>query len=55
MAQSAWGVADKCDELVSGEEGFDQLDRVLVFREISHRATAARIEDRVVIFLLHGR
>ena len=40
------------DWLAGGNEGFDQLDGVLVFGEIPHRAVAARIEDGVEVFLL---
>src|SRR5258706_11439548 len=54
MAQRAGSVADKRDGLSGGEEGLDQLDRVLVFGEIPHRAVAARIEDGVETFLLHA-
>ena len=39
------------DWLAGGEERLDQLDGVLVFGEIPHRAVAARIEDGVEIFL----
>ncbi len=37
--------------LPAARKDFDQLDRVLVFGEIPHRAMAARIEDRVEVFL----
>src|SRR5262249_57776616 len=51
MAQHAGSVADKRNGFAGSEERFDQLDRVLVFREIPHRTMAARIEDGVVVFL----
>jgi hypothetical protein len=35
-------VADERDDLAGGKEGFDQLDRVLVFQ--TDRALATRIE-----------
>src|SRR5215471_15149857 len=54
MAQRAGSVADKCNGFAGSEERFDQLDGVLVFREIQHRAMAARIEDGVVVFLSHA-
>src|SRR5215831_5783498 len=54
MAQHAGGVADQGDVLAGGEEGFDQLDRVLVFREVPHRTMAAWIEDSVVVFLFYA-
>jgi hypothetical protein len=37
--------------LAGGKEGLDQLDGVLVFGEILHRAVAARVEDGVKVFL----
>src|SRR5262249_58865201 len=54
MAQYAGGVADQGDELACGEEGFDQLDRILVFREVPHRTMAAWIEDGIVVFLFYA-
>src|SRR5215471_79289 len=54
MAQRAGGVADQGDELACGEEGFDQLDRILVFREVPHRTVAAWIEDGIVVFLFYA-
>src|SRR5262249_33546165 len=54
LTQHAGGVADKRDGFAGSEESFDQTDRVLVFREIPHRAMAARIEDGVVVFLFHA-
>ena len=39
------------DWLAGGKEGLDQLDGVLVFGEIPHRAVAARVEDGVEVFL----
>src|SRR5262245_36002493 len=33
--------------LTGGEKGLDQLDRVLIFGEIPHRAVAARIENSI--------
>ena len=39
------------DRLAGGKEGLDQLDGVLVFGEIPHRAVAARVEDGVEVFL----
>ena len=40
------------DWFAGGNEGLDQLDGVLVFGEIPHRAVAARVEDGVEVFLL---
>src|SRR5262245_16569835 len=37
--------------LTSGEEGLDQLDRILIFGEIPHWAVAARIENSIEAFL----
>src|SRR5262249_10373087 len=51
--RQAGRVAKKRNGFAGSEERFDQLDRVLVFREIPHRAMAARIEDGVVVFLSH--
>src|SRR5262245_17330275 len=42
------------DRLTGGEEGLDQLDRILIFGEIPHRAVAARIEDSIEAFLFDG-
>ena len=39
------------DGLAGGNEGLDQLDGVLVFGEIPHRAMAARVENGVEVFL----
>jgi hypothetical protein len=47
-------VPEKCDQLAGGKKGLDQLDQVLVFRDIPRRAKAARIEDVFVTFLLRA-
>src|ERR1700678_3470636 len=52
MPQRAGRVADQREGLAGGDEGFDQLDRVLVFGEIPHRPVSAGVEDGIVIFLL---
>ena len=44
-------MADHRERLAGGEEGFQQLDRVLVFGEIPHRPMAAGVEDGIVVFL----
>jgi hypothetical protein len=45
-------VADHRERLAGSQEGFQQLDRVLVFGEIPHRPMATGVEDGIVIFLL---
>ena len=52
VTQRAGGMANDGDWLAAGKEGLDQLDGVLVFGEIPHRAVAARVEDGVEVFLL---
>jgi hypothetical protein len=54
VAQSTRCVPEKCDQLAGGKKGLDQLDQVLVFRDIPRRAKAARIEDVFVTFLLRA-
>ena len=49
--QRAGGMTNDADWLAGGKEGLDQLDGVLVFGEIPHRAVAARVEDGVEVFL----
>jgi len=51
VAQRSGRMTHDGDGLAGGEEGLDQLDRVLVFGEVPHRAVAARIEQRVEVFL----
>jgi hypothetical protein len=40
------------DRFAGGNEGLDQIDGVLVFSEIPHRAVAARVEEGVEVLLL---
>src|SRR5215471_13384668 len=49
MAQRAGRVADQREGLARSQEGFYQLDRVLVFGEIPHRPVAAWVEDGVEV------
>src|SRR5277367_2828054 len=44
-------MADNRDRFTSGKEGFNQFDRVGVFRQIPHRSMSAGIKDGVEIFL----
>jgi hypothetical protein len=52
VTQCPRGMTHDADGLAGGKEGLDQLDGVLVFGEIPHRAVAARIKDGVEVFLL---
>ena len=52
MAQRAGRVADQREGLGGGQEGFHQLDRVLVFGEIPHRPMTTGVEDGIVVFLV---
>jgi hypothetical protein len=52
VTQRARGMTHDGDWLAGSKEGLDQLDGVLVFGEIPHRAMAARVEDGVEVFLL---
>ena len=45
-------MADHSEGLAGGHEGFQQLDRVLVFGEIPHRPMATGIENGIEILLL---
>src|SRR5262249_8233652 len=54
VTQYSRGMTNQGDRLTGGEEGLDQLDRILIFGEIPHRAVAARIEDGVEAFLFDG-
>src|SRR5208282_3263587 len=52
VTQRAGRVADQREGLAGGQEGFYQLDRVLVFGEIPHRPMTTGVEDGIVVFLL---
>ena len=51
VAQRPGGVADHRDRLAGGDEGFDELGRILVLGEVPHRAVATGIEHGVEVFL----
>lgn len=46
-------MANESDDLAGTDKGFDQLDRVRIFREIPQRPMATRIEHRIEVLLLH--
>src|SRR6516162_9359060 len=52
MAQCAGRVADQREGFAGGQEGFYQLDRVLVFGEIPHRPMTTGVEDGIVVVRL---
>src|ERR1700722_6623786 len=54
VSQRSRGMTHNADWFAGGNEGLDQLDGVVVFGEIPHRAMAARIEDRVEVSLPHA-
>src|SRR5262245_7542134 len=47
-------MAAQYHRLAGGEGGFDQHGRLRIFGQVPHRAMAPRIEDGIIILLLHA-
>jgi hypothetical protein len=49
VTQNTGRVTDQCEGLAGSQEGFQQLDRVLILCQIPDRAVAAGVEDGIVV------